>query len=182
MKKVFIFYSLILMLSFASAALSQQSEEISPEKKKLIAEIISVTEADKQAEESTKQFMVEMGKLYPSIVDSVLQEDDKLTPSQKAEVKKELLAKQAGFNKRFETKLFARINYKELIDKTIVPVYDKLFSEAELKDLLAFYKSPIGKKLTQVSPQLGTEVLNRTTTYLLPKVEGVIKELTEEGF
>jgi hypothetical protein len=40
--------------------------------------------------------------------------------------------------------------------------YAERFSEQELKDLLAFYKSPLGKKMTQIEPQ----VLDQTFNYV----------------
>ena len=44
----------------------------------------------------------------------------------------------------------------ELMEK-IIPIYDKYYSEDDLKALNAFYKSPIGQKVTQVSPQVVRE-------------------------
>lgn len=41
-------------------------------------------------------------------------------------------------------------------------LYADRFSEQELKDMLAFYKSPLGKKMTNVEPQ----VLDQTFEYI----------------
>ena len=182
MKKLTAIYSVVLVLCFASFALAQAKSDISPTKKKLIAEIVSVTKADKKAEQSTTEFMKEMNKLYPTIVDSVVAGFDNLNESEKANLKREMLGKRQSFNKRFQEKLVEKISFTDLIEATIYPVYDKLFTEAELNDLLTFYKSPTGKKFMEVSPLLGSEVLKRTTQYLLPKVKGIMNEIKEEGF
>jgi hypothetical protein len=50
------------------------------------------------------------------------------------------------------------VSADELIQR-LVPIYDKHFSPAELKDLLRFYESPIGKKTTQVMPAINQEAL-----------------------
>jgi hypothetical protein len=39
-------------------------------------------------------------------------------------------------------------------------LYAERFSEQELKDMLAFYKSPLGKKMTTVEPQVLDETFN----------------------
>jgi hypothetical protein len=39
-------------------------------------------------------------------------------------------------------------------------LYAERFSEQELKDMLAFYKSPLGKKMTSVEPQVLDETFN----------------------
>ena len=46
----------------------------------------------------------------------------------------------------------------ELIQR-LIPVYDKHFGASELKELLRFYESPIGKKTTQVMPAINQEAL-----------------------
>jgi hypothetical protein len=47
----------------------------------------------------------------------------------------------------------------ELLDHT-AKLYADRFSEQELKDLLAFYKSPLGKKMTTIEPQVLDETFN----------------------
>ena len=39
----------------------------------------------------------------------------------------------------------------------IVPVYAKHYTEDELKELIAFYKTPIGKKMVEKLPQIAQE-------------------------
>jgi hypothetical protein len=39
-------------------------------------------------------------------------------------------------------------------------LYAERFSDQELKDMLAFYKSPLGKKMTSVEPQVLDETFN----------------------
>lgn len=40
-----------------------------------------------------------------------------------------------------------------------VPVYDKYFSDEEIRQMIAFYETPIGKKTVSVLPQLMTEAM-----------------------
>jgi hypothetical protein len=47
----------------------------------------------------------------------------------------------------------------ELMDQA-AKLYADRFSEQELKDLLAFYKSPLGKKMSTVEPQVLDETFN----------------------
>lgn len=43
-----------------------------------------------------------------------------------------------------------------LVDR-IIPIYSKYYSQKEIRELLAFYQSPIGKKIIQVSPKVASE-------------------------
>jgi hypothetical protein len=46
--------------------------------------------------------------------------------------------------------------------------------------MIAFYKSPTGKKAIQVLPQVLRESLSRASDVLGPRIEQVIKEVFEE--
>lgn len=48
------------------------------------------------------------------------------------------------------------INVDELVELS-VPIYEKYFTEDELKDIAAFYESPTGKKLAAVTPAMTEE-------------------------
>jgi hypothetical protein len=39
----------------------------------------------------------------------------------------------------------------------VIPIYDKYFSEDEIRQLLSFYESPIGKKLAETMPRIAAE-------------------------
>ncbi len=51
----------------------------------------------------------------------------------------------------------------------LVPVYDKFYSEEELSQLMAFYKSPVGQKLIEVTPKLVEETIKANIAYFKEK-------------
>jgi hypothetical protein len=57
--------------------------------------------------------------------------------------------------------------------KEVPPIYAKYYSPEELRDLLAFYKSPIGKKSLQTMPT----VLADVTALMLPRVDTFQRDL-----
>ena len=56
----------------------------------------------------------------------------------------------------FWTDFRNEVNAKELTD-LVVPIYAKHFSHDEIKQLIAFYNTPIGKKLVALQPQIMQE-------------------------
>ena len=48
------------------------------------------------------------------------------------------------------------------LQKMLIPVYKKLFTPEEVKAIVAFYESPVGKKLADQSPQIATESMQVT--------------------
>ena len=56
---------------------------------------------------------------------------------------------------------FAKFLSKDLSSAVLdlsVPLYAKYFSDAEIKELIAFYQTPVGRKLVSVNPQLLSDV------------------------
>ena len=56
----------------------------------------------------------------------------------------------------FMAEFKAEANIDELIDM-IIPIYDKFYTEDDIKELIKFYDSPIGKKVISNMPQIMKE-------------------------
>jgi hypothetical protein len=63
----------------------------------------------------------------------------------------------------------------------LMPVYDRHFSNDELKGLIAFYETPLGKKLVSELPQLMTETSAIGEKYGEQIANQVIKRMQAEG-
>lgn len=61
------------------------------------------------------------------------------------------------------------LNVDEIIPR-LVPVYDKYFSEDELKELIAFYKGATGRKLIKVMPLIMEDSMKATESYFQEKM------------
>ncbi len=82
---------------------------------------------------------------------------------------KDLLAKQAKqiiatapSDRKEEFKRLFDVNK---ILRVVIPIYGKYFSEDELKQMLEFYQSPAGRKLTRLSPILTHDIVNAVVSY-----------------
>lgn len=65
-------------------------------------------------------------------------------------------------------KLKENIKVNEIIDR-LVPIYDKQFSEEDLKAFIDFYASPAGRKLVQGIPVIMRESMGVSSQYLQEK-------------
>ena len=113
------------------------------------------------------------------MINSLIDEDERIPTETKAEMKRvaeESAERSAARMKEFFSK---RLNLGELIEEITIPVYDKLFTEQEIRDMIAFYKSPTGKRLTEVTPQLSMELITSMMAKLTPKLQEFMKEAAE---
>ena len=69
----------------------------------------------------------------------------------------------------------ARINIDEIVEE-LVPVYDRNFTEEELKAFIAFYGSDNGKKLMNTLPTIMRESIEESTKYM----QRILPELADE--
>jgi hypothetical protein len=67
----------------------------------------------------------------------------------------------------------------EKLQPDMVKLYTSNFSESELKDLVAFYQSPLGRKVQAKMPQISQQSFQMTQEKLQPAVPVVTKLLAD---
>lgn len=169
-----------IVLSLLSAASAQN--EIPAEKRKLIEEVLELTETRSQINEITDTMLAGMEAIYPSIVDSMLARQSDLTESEKAAAKAWIEANHKIFSTKFRQRLPNAIDYDSYIRDSIHPIYDRNFTEKELSDLIAFYKTETGRKVVRTMPRLYAESMEAATRDLTPKIIVLAEEILEETF
>jgi hypothetical protein len=74
----------------------------------------------------------------------------------------------------------ARTRRAEFVE-LLVPIYDQRFSPAELRDLLAFYQSPLGLRLLDVQPDLTRDAMLAGQQWGMRIGAEIGQELAAEG-
>jgi uncharacterized protein len=179
MKKVFQIVAFTLIFAGLSILASAQNT-ISPEKKKLIAEIVSLTKMDKQITEMTDMLLRMSDSIYEDGIKQELNKHPELTQEQKDTIRKTITERSQAFSKKFRERLPIAINFTEFVDQAIYPIYDKVFTEKELSDLVVFYRSESGQKFLSAMPQLAAESIEMTQKLLTPKVMKLVEDIIAE--
>lgn len=177
MKKIIIL--LLIIQGFVWAVNAQTAAAVSEEKKRIISEIVKVTNAEQKAKEVMNSMFEQMRLSSPVIMEGVLSSKPELSETGKDYVRKSMLDRDK-FQQNFERKFISKINFREYVQQIIYPLYDKFFTEEELKDLLAFYKSPTGQKFNQISPNFMAESIKLAQQYLTPKIGEIFQELVDD--
>ena len=66
--------------------------------------------------------------------------------------------------------------YEKVENEVFIPLYKDAYTEDEVKELIKFYKSPIGKKSVEVSKKLSQQVTQRASE----KYDSLIVKFVEE--
>jgi uncharacterized protein len=161
------------------AANASAQQPIAAEKKALIEELLLITDTEKMTASVVDTMLTAMDKQYPLIVQEMTNELPELTPAQKQKLNAEV-RNFAWFAQTFRERIQQRVNFKEVVEKISFPLYDKYFNEAELKDLIAFYKSSTGKKTLSVMPSLLNDSMQKSGELLVPVLTNLVQEILQE--
>lgn len=173
----------LFLMFFCAFSLESKAQNAIPEgKRKLIAEIVVLTKAEKQFFEITDKMIQSFNTMLPSIVLQSLENNENLTDAEKKRLTAMMETKLQSFSRKFSERLPQAIGSKKYIEDIFYPIYDKFFTEKELSDLAAFYKSETGQKFVSIMPQFVEETNKLTEKHLLPQVMKLAEELIKEEF
>ncbi len=129
-----------------------------------------------------QQSIVELMRIrpsYPQMMEFAVSEQTDLS-----EQDRQLLLARLGdfdaFAERFRALFAERLNFSEIIEAVYLPLYDKYFSEEELREMLAFYRTPLGRKSIEVMPALMQEAGAGVEVAVRPLAVGLIQEIVAE--
>ncbi len=157
-----------------SAQATQQS--IAPEKRALIKELFELTQLQKQMGQTTEALLAQTEKQQLQLLSQNNQEGKELTDSER-EARLKSITQQT---RRMRELFTRRIDFSRLIQEVMYPLYDKYFTEDDLRGVITFYKSPAGRKFIEAGPQLMLESVTKMNELLLPQMQQLIRDITEE--
>jgi uncharacterized protein len=125
----------------------------------------------------------EMQKAMPTIMRQqmvgVIQADARLT----AEQKKEAIAKADKSLPRVVQSVSKIFSDPALIDEMIVemvPLYANNYTTEEIRQLTAFYQSPVGRKMMSLAPKLTAEGMAIGQRVVTPRLGKLMQEVMQE--
>ena len=86
-----------------------------------------------------------------------------------------------GVPDKFWDDFMAEVNAEELVEMC-VPSYEKHFTHDEIKGLIAFFETDLGKKMIEKQPLIMQECMEAGQKWGMKIGEQVAKKLKEEGY
>lgn len=177
----FLFIALTIIVFSSVSTFAQQAN--AKDKKSLILEFRFLTGANRV----NLKVNFSVADVQQNLL-SLVEKDTELTTAQKTELKKS--ATEAGERLDKEVKVFFADQSKitPLSEEVIYQIYDKTFTESELQELVAFYKTSAGRKALAFLPGLSAQfqqafanaVSPLLQSYIQPKIEAETAQLTQK--
>lgn len=171
---------MLFLFTFALLAEANAQSAIVPEKQAAIKEMVALMNADNQTEQLIKVFSEQMQDTRRETVKAIIKERIDLTAADKKQLENMLLEEEKDKYKPMQQRLLAKIDYNTVIDEMMLEVYDKFFTLEEIRELIAFYKTPVGQKLLKQVPAIAAESMKVTQTKLLPRLMEALREIEQE--
>lgn len=152
---------------------------VTPEARAAIKDLI---ETMKMRENMAKAFQLMGQNLPPQMAQAMnaqIENNTALSPEQKQKVR-------AGMNQPFENAVKEAqviINDPKNVDESIermYPIYAKYYSADEVRQITAFYKTPVGAKTLNVTPQIINESMQAGFSLFQPRVNAVMEKTVKK--
>ena len=170
----------IMFASLAAAPRAAAQAPVSEAKRQLIVELITVFNEQTSPERIMDAVLVEMSKIYPQTFESLIDSSPEFTDAEKQAILGQSHASYERFAAKFRKRVLAEVDFRKFQTDLSVPLYDKYFTEKELADLVAFYRTPTGKKSLQVMPELFAESIRLSNELLGPAFTRIAQEAIDE--
>src|SRR4030095_8237742 len=138
---------------FALTAYAQNDP--APEKKVLLKELLRLINASNNSEAIFYQLLERQQEPLASVASNMLREwiqAQELAPAERKRLDAEVPQSAQRIATRIRAELPKRISFGEVAEKVGLEIYDKHFTEAEVKDLIAFYKTSTAQKFIRIAP------------------------------
>ena len=159
------------------------TSEVSATKRALIKQILDLTNSRLSSEAMFNAQFAQVEKQLPEIqwqAISSMDEFKQLLPTQREQVRQKVMESSAKMSRRLKELFLERIDIQQLVEEISYSVYDKHFTEPELMDLVAFYKSATGQKVVAEMPGLFAESIAKASEMISPKVKEIVDETQKE--
>jgi hypothetical protein len=168
------FSFLVLLATYPCARAQDKKEEL-----KVYQKFFKATNIEAQYNQILNVMIVQLQQGFVVSFRETLKGIGDITPEEQARLKQLFEQSMGSYVKRMKVKIAEIMPLNELINDVYYPAFSKHFTVAEIKELTAFYESPIGQKFISTTPtvmQESTTIMNEKYTPELQKIGSKIAE------
>lgn len=170
--------AVVILISGVNVARAQDS--VSPESASLVKELVEVTGGKQTFNDIVSGTMSFQNAQTRQMLNDLFKDDSDSTRADKAMFSKmteEVIARIETRSKEFFTK---RFDFDKFVNDVFVPVYTKHYTDNELRDMIAFFRTPTGQKMTKEMPELMLDSMVAISKNLMPAFNEYMKQVLDD--
>lgn len=179
MKKIAAILFASLSIAYGAPAAAQQAAPQPQADAKTIAAVRDLMDA-MHYNETTRAAFDQMAKSMPEMMhrqaEAAIKANPQLDDKQKAEKLASVEAELPKVSSALQT-VFADPSLVADMEKEMVPLYARHFTVDELKQMAAFYRTPVGAKTLKVIPQIMQEAMSIGQRIAGPRIQKALQQL-----
>ena len=177
MKKTLTLLATVAVLA-AAPAFAQSTPAADPATVAATRQMLEAMKVRDLMVQSMEQVMQSIPAQMKSMVRAMIQNDPKLDDEQKQQA----LAKFEQALPKLMEAVQITLNDPGLVDEMIaemVPLYARTYTTAEIRQLAAFYKSPLGQKMLAATPKLMAESMDISNRVMAPRMQKLMGDIAK---
>jgi hypothetical protein len=160
-------YAALFCVVLACSAPLARADEAS--QRAAVEELLKVMRAD----EMMNNMMAKQKEAFAKMIPSFMSKD---MPAASALSAQEMQSK-------IMDAVYSQLTWESL-KPDFIQIYAEVFTEKEIKDLTAFYGTPLGQKLLEKMPELtgkSMQIMQKRMVTIMPEMQKIIKETIQEA-
>jgi hypothetical protein len=169
----------VILAVLVLAAPSLAAAEDDGAKRELAIRLMKASGGGDMANQLMEVMLASMHENYASMVDGIVASHPSLTPEEQTALEMHM-SDYEHFSQRYDERVREAVDFDAIMIEAYVPLYERYFTEDELRQILAFQTSPVGHKAATLMPQLMREGMAATIPLLQPALTKIAVEVLEE--
>lgn len=166
--------------SSESPAIPLEQRPISSTKQVLIRQLLEMTGGRKLHEQIQEMMLTQVRLQIQPMMKQAISGKSHLPPAEEQALIAQLNTRLDSFMTQFSQALRTEITYDEMLQRVYYPTYDQYFTEEDLKNLIAFYQTPIGQKMIATTPKLLQTSAQLTNQVFMPRLTQLVGRLIQQ--
>ena len=171
---------LCLMLCCTVLAPRPTRASVESEKFKVFNHFFEVIGAEAQYNQMLAIITTQFSRGFSAAISKQVEKDAKISPENKDKVKALVSTYMQNAMQKMRSRFSKEIPFSDLVKNVYYPVYEKHFTVAELKEVIAFYESPVGKKFVKQTPALMQESVSLLNSQYNAKMLALSQQVAQE--
>lgn len=157
---------------------AQSSAAVDPAAATAVKELLAAMKYREMMQNTMQQMSEAMPKMMLQGASAAINGNAKLSADQK----KSALAKAKAELPKAASAFTAMLNDPKLYDELIaesIPLYARHYTAAEIHEITAFYRTPVGAKMLATMPKLMQESMAISQRVMMPRINSEIQKLSD---
>jgi len=147
-----------------------QAAELGAEKRQAIQTLIDTLNLKAMGPQMMQQLAGQGEAIMRQTAQGLIDANAELSEAQRAEARQMLERELPGLAMELNVSL-AKLDLSPIVNEVIFSVYGKHFETTEIRDMTAFYRSPTGRKVLRLLPQVTQESMQLSMERIAPLAE-----------